>query len=293
MIKKTSIKIVMLLSITTLLIGFILFCIWQNNSIIISKFDYVNVKIPDDFNHFTIAHVSDLHNKMFGENQVKLLNKVKSISPDIIVITGDLIDRRKYDLDTAIMFVSGAVKIAPVYYVSGNHEAWSGKFSLIKEKLIDSGVHILDNTAFKLSKGTSSIHILGLSDPDFLTSHYMDGTNTSKMEKQLNIWSTDENFKILLSHRPELFDLYYENKMDLIFTGHAHGGQVRIPGIGGLVAPDQGIFPQYTSGRYNRNLSTMFVSRGLGNSVAPIRIFNRPEIVAVTLKNNKQNEHNP
>ncbi|KOM88901.1 UNVERIFIED_ORG: phosphoesterase [Clostridium botulinum] len=263
--------------------GFIFFCIWQNNSITISKFDYVSSKIPDEFNDFTIAHISDLHNKMFGKNQVKLLNKVKSISPDIIVITGDLIDRRKYDLDTAIMFASGAAKIAPIYYVSGNHEAWSGKFSMIKEELTDIGVHIVDDTAFKLSRGNSSIYILGLSDPDFLTSDYMDGTNTNKMKEQLSIWSTNESFKILLSHRPELFDLYYENNMNLIFTGHAHGGQVRIPGIGGLFAPDQGIFPKYTSGRYNKDLSTMFVSRGLGNSICPLRIFNRPEIVEVKL----------
>ncbi|WP_308463850.1 metallophosphoesterase [Clostridium botulinum] len=122
-IKKISKRIIVLFSATMFLIGFIFFCIWQNNSITISKFDYVNSKIPNEFNDFTIAHISDLHNKMFGENQVKLLNKVKSISPDIIVITGDLIDRRKYDLDTAIMFASGAAKIAPIYYVSGNHEA--------------------------------------------------------------------------------------------------------------------------------------------------------------------------
>ncbi|WP_252229026.1 metallophosphoesterase [Clostridium sp. ZBS15] len=284
MIKKIPRKVVKLLAIIMFSIGFIFFCIWQNNSIMISKYDYVNSKIPPDFNNFTIAHVSDLHNKMFGKNQIKLLNKVKSISPDIIVITGDLIDRRKYDLDTAIKFVSGAVKIAPVYYVSGNHEAWSGKFPLIKEKLIDMGVYILDDKSFKLSKGSSSIHLFGLSDPDFLTSSYRDGTDISKMEEQLKMWSTDKNFKILLSHRPELFNLYVQNNMDLIFTGHAHGGQLRIPGIGGLIAPDQGIFPNYTSGGYNKDLYTMFVSRGLGNSIFPIRIFNRPEIIQVTLK---------
>ncbi|WP_258049697.1 metallophosphoesterase [Clostridium weizhouense] len=284
MIKKIPRKVVKLLSIIMFIIGFIFFCIWQNNSITISKYNYVNSKIPQNFNNFTIAHVSDLHNKMFGKDQIKLLNKVKSISPDIIVITGDLVDRRKYNLDTALMFISGAVKISPVYYVSGNHEAWSGKFPLIKEKLIDMGVHILDDKSFKLSNGSSSIHLLGLSDPDFLTYNYRDGTDTSKMEEQLNMWSTDKNFKILLSHRPELFHLYVQNNMDLIFTGHAHGGQFRIPGIGGVVAPDQGIFPNYTGGSYNKGLSTMFVSRGLGNSIFPIRIFNRPEIIKVTLK---------
>lgn len=211
-------------------------------------------------------------------------NKLKSASPDIIVITGDLIDRREYDLDIAIAFIKGAVDIAPVYYVSGNHEAWSGKYALIKEKLIANGVIVLDNKAFELKKGDESIQILGLSDPDFLTSDYLDGTDNREILKQLKIWSNGESFKILLSHRPELLNLYFENNIDLIFTGHAHGGQFRIPGIGGLVAPDQGFFPKYTSGSYKKGMSTMFVSRGLGNSIIPIRIFNRPEIVVVTLK---------
>lgn len=251
---------------------------------VINELDYYNAKIPKEFNNFTIAHISDFHNKQFGKEQVTILNKIKSISPDIIVITGDLIDRRKYDLDTAMTFVSGAMQIAPIYYVSGNHEAWSGKFDTIKEELIGAGVHILDNAEVEISKGNHSISILGLADPDFHTSDYMEGTDVSEITKQLSGWSANENFKILLSHRPELFELYCENNMDLIFTGHAHGGQFRIPGIGGLIAPDQGLFPEYTSGSYYKEASTMFVSRGLGNSIVPIRIFNRPEIIAVTLR---------
>lgn len=197
--------------------GIILFCYCQNNSIVITKSDYINSKIPTDFNGFKIAHISDLHNKKFGENQVVLLDKVRSVSPNIIVITGDLIDRRKYDLDTAMAFVSGAVNIAPVYYVSGNHEAWSGKYSLIKKTLIDADVHVIDNKVLELSKENGTIHILGVSDPDFLTSKYMEGTDLSLIIKRLNRVSDDENFKILLSHRPELFELYCDNKTDLIF----------------------------------------------------------------------------
>ena len=281
--KKTRIA----LSFIILLLGFIIFCIYQSNSIVITMSNYHNPEIPGDFDGFSITHISDLHNKIFGEDQAELLNKIINLSPDIIVVTGDLIDRRKYNLDSAMTFISGAVKIAPVYYVSGNHEAWSGKYSLIKESLLDAGVRILDDTAVELSKGRSSIHIMGLADPDFLTSNYFEGTNISKMTEQLNRWSTEQNFKILLSHRPELFDLYCEYNMDLVFAGHAHGGQVRIPFIGGLVAPDQGIFPKYTSGSYSKDSTTMFVSRGLGNSVIPIRVFNRPEIVAVTLRKNE------
>lgn len=283
--KKIPKKRKILILVAIFIVGIIFFCVWQNNSIVITKSDYINIKIPNDFDDFTIVQISDLHNKNFGENQIKIINKVQSVSPNIIVITGDLIDRRKYDLDIALTFIEGMVDIAPVYYVSGNHEAWSGKYSLMKKSLIDKGVNVLDNTKLELSKGSSSINILGVSDPDFLTSDYMDGTNATEMAEKLNQWSSDENFKILLSHRPELFDLYFDKNMDLIFTGHAHGGQFRIPLAGGLIAPDQGLFPHFTSGSYNKNLSTMFVSRGLGNSIIPIRIFNRPEIVVVTLKN--------
>lgn len=284
--KKIQKRLKLLILIILIISAILLFFFWQNNSIVITKTDYINSRIPTDFNDMKIAHISDLHNKRFGKNQSRLLDKLRSISPDIIVITGDLIDRRKYDLDTAMEFVSGAVDIAPVYYVSGNHEAWSGKYSVIEETLIDADVNVIDNKVIEILKQDSTIYLLGLSDPDFLTSNYMEGTDVSLMIKQLDKVPSNENFKILLSHRPELFEIYCDNKIDLIFAGHAHGGQIRIPFIGGLIAPDQGMFPEYTSGYYTKNFSTMVVSRGLGNSIVPIRIFNRPEIVVVTLKSN-------
>lgn len=284
-VKSKKLRIV--LTIIILFLGSIIFCIYENNSIIITKSNFSSPKITSDFDGFTIAQISDLHNKLFGDDQAKILNKLKSISPDIIVVTGDLIDRRKYNLDIAMTFISGAVKIAPVYYVSGNHEAWSGDFPLIKKSLVEAGVNVLDDIAVELTKGKTSINIIGLSDPDFLTSDYIEGTNTSKTIEQLKQWSMGKSFKILLSHRPELFDLYSEYSMDLVFTGHAHGGQIRIPFIGGLIAPDQGIFPKYSSGSYSKDSTTMFVSRGLGNSIFPVRVFNRPEIVVVTLRNLK------
>lgn len=281
-LKNNKLKILIIL--ISVIIGFTLFFTWQNNDIVISKFNYYNSKIPKDFNNFKIAHISDLHNKSFGNNQKFLLNKLKRISPDIIVITGDLIDSKKYNLDTSMIFIAGATKIAPVYYVSGNHEAWSGKFDIIIEKLKNYGVNILNDTEINIKNGESSISLLGLNDPALLGYNYLDGLNLTNMISNLNQWSSKNNFKILLSHRPELFDLYLENNMDLVFTGHAHGGQIRIPGIGGLIAPDQGLFPMYTSGSYTKDLTTMFVSRGLGNSIFPLRIFNRPEIISVTLK---------
>lgn len=272
------------LNIIFIVISILIFFFWQNNDIVITEISHSNSKLPDEFNGYKILQISDLHNKEFGKGQRRLLKEIDKVAPDVIVVTGDLIDRRKYDLDTALVFIKGAVKIAPVYYVSGNHEAWSGEYINIKNELLNCGVRLIDDTKDKLIKGEKSIEILGLSDPDFLTSSYMEGTNSSKLEEQLEKLSDSSVFQILLSHRPELFILYANENIDLIFSGHAHGGQFRIPYLGGLVAPDQGFFPKYTSGKYVQNQSTLIVSRGLGNSVIPIRIFNRPEIVVVTLQ---------
>ncbi len=263
----------------------IIFYIWQNNSIHTENFTYSSSNLPADFDNFKITHISDLHNKTFGSGQKNLLRKVSNTSPDIIVVTGDLIDRRRYNLDTALEFMEGAVKIAPVYYVYGNHEAWSGHYDDISKSLKLANVNILENTALTISKGTSSINILGLNDPAFLTNDDTKESNLSDATQMLSDWSTLDGFKILLSHRPELMPLYSQNGIDLVFSGHAHGGQFRFPFVGGLVAPNQGFFPKYTSGKYTDYKTTLFVSRGLGNSIIPIRIFNRPHIISITFEN--------
>lgn len=261
-----------------------LFFIWQNNAISLRKINYTNPKIPQEFKGYTIAHVSDLHNKAFGKDQERLLKKVRASSPDMIVVTGDLIDRRRYNLDTAMVFIRGAVEIAPLYFVSGNHEAWSGDYDNISRQLEKAGAHILDDDKIKLVKGKGTIEILGLSDPAFLTNSHRDETDLSHLKQALIALSNDQVIQILLSHRPELFDLYADANIDLILSGHAHGGQVRLPFLGGLVAPNQGLLPHYTTGPYTKGESTLLVSRGLGNSIIPLRIFNRPELVIVRLK---------
>jgi predicted MPP superfamily phosphohydrolase len=275
------IKIGVIIVAIVLLLG--VFFYWQNNSIEVSRYDYSNSKVPSDFVGFKIVHISDLHNKMFGKNQVKLLSEVESLSPNIIVITGDLIDRRKFDLEKAMCFIDGAMKIAPIYYVSGNHEAWSGNYSDIRRNLVASGVTVLDDESVEITINDGSIELLGLSDPGFYNGSITKDMNVDNVDVYLNGWSEADGFKILLSHRPELFELYCDNNIDLTFAGHAHGGQFRIPFIGAIFAPDQGFLPEFTSGGYAKDSSTMFVSRGLGNSIIPIRIFNRPEIIAVTL----------
>lgn len=256
---------------------------WGNNSIQISEHEYTNQEVPAAFDGFTIAQISDLHNKNFGEFQDKLIDELAEIDPDIILITGDIIDRRHYDLEIALDLVKGAAKIAPVYYVTGNHEAWSDQYEITKTWLIEKGAIFMDDRDVILKRGEAGIKLCGVSDPDFLTTTYEQGNDVSKITKQLATWKKDDSFNILLTHRPELFDLYADNNLDLVFAGHAHGGQVRIPFIGGFVAPDQGFFPKYISGPYEKNGTTMYVSSGLGNSLIPVRINNRPEILVVTL----------
>lgn len=282
--KKIKNKKKTMLIILIIFIVFTIFFTLQNNNIVVSSYVHKNEVIPEAFDNFKIVHISDLHNKMFGKEQIRLLKRIEEQEPDIIVITGDLVDRRRYNLENALKFINGAVKIAPVYYVSGNHEAWSNRYSDVKENLEIEGVKVLENSLLEINKAGKVIEILGLSDPDFLTESYSEATNITELEAHLGDISKSNNFKILLSHRPELFDIYVSNNIDLIFSGHAHGGQVRLPFIGGFIAPDQGFFPKYTSGSFKQGLSTMYVSRGLGNSIVPVRVFNRPEIIVVTLK---------
>lgn len=283
---KTKYKIISI--ILVLLISLSIFLIWQNNDIVISNYNYYNNnKIPMGFNNFKITHISDLHNKMFGKEQNRLINKVKQTNPDIIVITGDLIDSRRYNLSTAIQFIKKAVKICPVYYISGNHEARQNRYSEIKQVLIENGVNVLDNEKINLNKNGSSIDIIGLSEANISNDFTPITTIKSKYNNYLQQMYDPNKFQILLSHRPEFFDIYQKNNINLIFSGHAHGGQIVIPFVGGLFAPSQGFLPKYTNGLYKEKNSTLVVSRGLGNSVFPFRIFNRPHIISVTLKSQK------
>lgn len=276
---KINNKVIVLILINILII---LFIFWQNNYITITKINYVNEKIPVEFNGYKIAHISDLHNKDFGNKQSYLINKIKEISPDVIFITGDLIDKRFTNIDVSMEFINQAVNIAPIYYIPGNHEAYIEEYDDLKYMLLNSGITILDDKSIEIKKDNSSIDLLGLVDPNF----YIKSKQILNTEDRLSEISKSDKFKILLSHRPELLDIYEKNNIDLVFCGHAHGGQFRIPYVLGMFAPNQGFLPKYTSGIYKKNLTSMIVSRGIGNSILPIRIFNRPEIIQITLNRN-------
>lgn len=283
-IKLKTIKTVSVLSFIN--IGIIIFFVYQNNALIITNYNYKNSKLPKGFHGYKIVQVSDLHNKNYHG---RLIEKIKEAVPNIIVITGDLIDRRNTKIDTAINFIQQAVEIAPIYYVSGNHEQLSGKYDTLKKELKKLDVQIIDNYYTTLNQNGDEIGLMGIADPSIEQSErtYFRRNSSQYIENNLkklfNHNHINTDFNILLSHRPEQFGIYKDMNVDLVFSGHTHGGQIRIPFIGGLFAPSQGLFPRYTDGIYNNGETSMIVSRGLGNSIFPFRIFNRPELVVVTL----------
>ncbi|WP_313894333.1 metallophosphoesterase [Psychrobacillus sp.] len=229
--------------------------------------------LPPAFDGLKIIQVSDLHDATFGDRQSKLLKKIETAKPDLIFITGDLIDSNRYDLQNSLDLVEQLISLAPIYYVTGNHEIATNDVVHIKTSLSELGVIVLSNEETVVEKEGESIRIIGIEDP-------LAGVPVAEA---LSIFEQQDNFTLTLSHRPETFSDYVKNGLDVVFSGHAHGGQFRIPGLGGLVAPGQGLFPKYTAGVYEENETSMVVSRGLGNSVIPVRIFNTPEIVVVTL----------
>ena len=286
MMKKPNKKTVLIVSLLIILcLG--IWTLWGNTALEVNEYEIVSDRIPEAFAGFRIAQVSDLHNKDFGEGYGQLLTLLSQINPDIIVVTGDLIDSRQTDLDVALEFAWQAGKIARVYYVSGNHEARVPEYEDLKIGLVKAGVVILENQKVEITREGESINLMGIEDPSFQEDYLFGDSESVARQAIENLQNESDGYTILLSHRPELFDLYVETEMNLVFSGHAHGGQFRLPFIGGLVAPNQGFFPKYDAGQFTENTTTMIVSRGVGNSIIPIRFNNRPEIVLVTLRNMK------
>ena len=273
---------IILVAVSIAFVAIVIWIAWGNSALMVNEIKITNDKIPQSFEGFRIAQVSDLHNAELGKDNNKLIEKLNECEPDIIVLTGDLIDSNHTNLEVALSFARQAVKIAPCYFVTGNHEAWVGsQYEELKTSLENAGVTVLQDEAIELNYGDECIQLIGLNDPDF--SERDSFLSESILETKLSQVNISNGFTILLSHRPEYFNVYQNKNIDLVLSGHAHGGQFRLPFLGGVIAPNQGLFPKYDAGIYTENGTTMIVSRGIGNSIIPVRINNRPEIIIIEL----------
>lgn len=243
----------------------------------ISRYEVKSQKLPESFDGFKIVQLSDLHGAEFGEDGMGLVEKVKELEPDIIALTGDFVTDEG-DLAAVEKLAARLVKLCPVYFISGNHEFGSGLAVKVRNILERAGVKYLSNEYLTISRGEDGILLGGVEDP----LAYADMLSPDELAQKMNDAAPDA-FKILLGHRNYWMTEYPELPVDLIFCGHAHGGLIRIPGVGGLIGTDRRLFPDFDAGEYNNGRYTLIVSRGLGNSVSIPRVFNRPEIVCVEL----------
>lgn len=240
--------------------------LWLSNNLI--KTTLYQVPIGGIEKSVKVVHISDLHGKEFGSHSSKLISKVRSLAPDVIAITGDIIHRyTEKNKRVALEAVSALSQIAPVLYVSGNHEMRNKGYRFFRKSLMEAGATVLDNREIKVC----GVTFVGLNG-----AHNKNDT--------LSKISGDAQNKVLLAHLPHCYKNYAKAGYGLVLCGHAHGGQWRIPFTKqGIYAPGQGIFPKYTQGLHTFGNTKMIISRGLGNSEFPLRLFNRPEIVVINL----------
>lgn len=230
--------------------------------------------------------ITDLHSTIYGKGQSALINKIDESQPDLILLVGDIADDKVSHEGTKLLLADIGSRY-PCYYVSGNHEIWSGQSDAIKSMIRSYGVTVLKGDSNLLSVNGQLLQIHGVDDPDqFVGYGTYDEIVPSDWAEQFHTcqaMTKDTVYDILLSHRPELTHFYTDSGFDLVLSGHAHGGQIRIPGIlNGLYAPNQGLFPSYAGGLYGLGATDMVVSRGLCKNNLP-RIFNPPELVIVDL----------
>lgn len=251
------------------LIALILWVLWANTALEMNTIVLQEEKLPQGFDGFRIAHISDFHSAAVMTDAV--IDKLESANPDIICITGDLISSGDKTVKTALKLAEKAAKIAPCYFVTGNHENMVSKelFTVLLEGLKDNGVILLADEQVILDKGDAQIALVG---------HFWGDTHA------VGEISDFDGYRVLLSHHPEAINDYASAGYELVLTGHAHGGQFRLPFVGGLYAPGQGFLPEYDAGVFSQECTDMVVSRGIGNSTIPLRFNNRPEVILIELK---------
>jgi uncharacterized protein len=277
-VMKTQLTLAHLTSSLVVLIssGILITGSLPNFKITSTHYEVESTKVPIAFDGYKIVQVSDLHNASFGKDQSKLISLIKAEEPDLIVLTGDMVGSWIPDYQNALILIKEASKIAPVLVVDGNHDAQLKTYPIQKQAMIDEGAFVLEDEVYPITRQESSLQIIGLKERFKVL-------DRSTPIKDLVDPTT---FSLLLAHHPENFLDYVSAKVDLVLVGHAHGGQFRFFDQG-IYSPDQGLFPRYTNAQFTQDSTTMIVSRGLGESVLPLRLYNGPELVIITLRAKK------
>ncbi len=268
---KTKMTIACLI-IVVLIISTVSFCLHRETRTIMIKQYSIEIKyLPPGFEGFTILHLTDLHSKRFGTGQQKLLNLIRKQDFDVIVITGDLVDRKRPDTAPAEELLAG-LENSDIFYVRGNHEIWAG-YDELEKILTAHGVTILHNRSVQLKMENDFVWLAGVDDPSL---------GMARLDMALQD-VTEAAPVFLLAHSPAIFSKATEKNIDLLLVGHTHGGQIRLPFLGALYIPGQGFFPTYDYGLFSSKNTTMLINAGLGESGLPLRFSMKPEIVIVTL----------
>ena len=290
--------------ILAILAASVIWNVYWNSRIVVHTYTHANEEVPESFDGFRIVQLTDLHSVRSEKQGQLVYDMICGQNPDVICVTGDLVDSRYYAkhgvegeaLTLALM--EKLITLAPVYFIYGNHEMillddpQNNAFKNALEKL---GVQNINNelVCYQRQEDGDKVYIGGIQDPSTLYKDYRYAflsNNGERMEAMLDavtVGVRNEEFFLLLSHRPEYLEMYDQYPVDLVLTGHAHGGQFRLPFIGGVYAPGQGFLPKYTAGLYETDDLEMYVGTGIGNSVIPVRIFNPPEILTIILETQK------
>lgn len=255
---------------------------WGNVTPTLTAYEIASPHLPAAFEGYRIVQLSDLHNAELGQDNQRVTALLEQADPDLIVVTGDAIDSRRTDTRHALSLLEQAARMAPCYFVAGNHEARREDYPDFCRQLSVIGVTVLDGAKVTLTRDGDTVTLMGVADPTCSPDRYT-VEEPDILRGWLDSLTEEEGFTILLSHRPEYLEVYADNGAELVFSGHAHGGQIRLPWLGGVFAPNQGLFPAYDGGVYTAGDTRMVVSRGIGNSILPLRVNNRPEVVLVTL----------
>ncbi|MGG2466898.1 metallophosphoesterase [Paraclostridium bifermentans] len=281
---------------STIVLGTTLFLNREINSLETTRYEIKNKKIPKEFNNFKIVQVSDLHNKTFGKNNEKLLKKIHEEEPDIVVITGDLVEGDKNNFHVSLNFLDELTKSYEVYHIIGNHEQkslikkYKKEYELYFKEFSKKSIINLENEKVVVNKENSSINIFGLIIPLEKYPYFFknfknrkEGLDKDFIKESLGEINKNE-YNVMLAHTPFFFEDYSAYGVDLVLSGHVHGGIIRLPLLGGLLSPNREFFPKYDFGNYKKDDTTMILSKGLGGSKVLIRFNCRPEIVSITLK---------